>query len=92
MQFVAHMGGWDNDWGWPMWLTMTIGMTAMLVTLLAIAWLIVRAVGPPREVERRKADRALEELRVRYARGEITGEEFEERRRTLLEDAGDRPG
>jgi putative membrane protein len=75
-----------------MWLTMTIGMTAMLVTLLAIVWLIVRAVGPPREVERSGEDRALDELRVRYARGEISGEEFEERRRKLLEDAGGHAG
>jgi len=63
----------------------------MLLTLLAIVWLIVRAVGPPREGERGREDRALEELRVRYARGDISGEEFEERRRTLLEDTGGRP-
>jgi putative membrane protein len=86
------MGGWDNDWGWPMWLAMTIGMTAMLVTLLAIVWLIVRAVGPPREIQRSVEDSALEELRLGYARGEISGEEFEERRRTLAGDAGGRPG
>jgi putative membrane protein len=92
MQFVAHMGDWDSGWGWGMWLAMTIGMTAMLITLLAIVWLIVRAVGPTREVEGSQEDRALEELRLRYARGEITGEEFEERRRTLVEDAGGRPG
>jgi len=93
MGIVAHAGGWGyGDWGWPMWLAMTIGMTAMLITLLAIVWLIVRAVGPPREGERSREDRALEELRVRYAREEISGEEFEERRRTLLEDAGGRPG
>ena len=91
MGVLAHAWG-DGDWGWGMWLAMTIGMTAMLVTLLAIVWLIVRAVGPPREAERGRDDRALEELRVRYARGEISGEEFEERRRTLLEDAGGRPG
>lgn len=91
MQFVAHAGEWNGEWGWPMWLAMTIGMTAMLITLLAIVWLIVRAVGPPREHERSGEDRALEELRVRYARGEISGEEFEERRRTLLEHAGARP-
>ena len=91
MQLLAHMGDWNDEWGWSMWVAMTIAMTAMLVTLLAIVWLIVRAVGPPRrEVERSGEDRALEELRLRYARGEISGEEFEERRRTLLEDAGGR--
>ena len=71
---------------------MSIGMTAMLLTLLAIVWLIVRAVGQPRESDRSREDRALEELRLRYARGEISGEEFEERRRTLCEDAGGRHG
>jgi putative membrane protein len=75
-----------------MWLAMSIGMTAMLLTLLAIVWLIVRAVGQPGESDRSTEDRALEELQVRYARGEISGEEFEERRRTLREDAGGRHG
>ena len=57
MQLLAHMGDWNGDWGWPMWLAMTLGMTAMLITLLAVAWLIVRAVGPPREIERGSEDR-----------------------------------
>lgn len=91
MAIVAHAWG-GGDWGWGMWLAMTIGMTAMLITLLAIVWLVVRAVGPAPEREGRREDWAVEELRVRYARGEISGEEFEERRRMLLEDARGRPG
>lgn len=91
MAILAHAGG-EGDWGWGMWAAMTIGMTVMLATLLAAVWLIVRAVGPAPESAGRSDDRALEELRVRYARGEISGEELDERRRTLFEDTRGRPG
>lgn len=67
---------WDGDWAWWMWLAMAVGMTVMAGVFLASLWLILRALGLRR-------DGALEELRDRYARCELTPDQFEERRRTL---------
>lgn len=50
----------------------------VLVSAIAIGgWWLVRAARGTRQ------DRALEALRERYARGDITREEFEARRRDL---------
>ncbi|HSL74910.1 MAG TPA: SHOCT domain-containing protein [Ilumatobacteraceae bacterium] len=70
----GHMGGWDGGWMWVWGLV----ITALFVVL--IVWL-VRAVAtdgrtpPPRD----PADRAREILAERYARGELTTEEYRER-------------
>lgn len=80
------------DWGWGMhpiwWMWGAWGIGMMLVMLafwvlvivgivLGIRWLVGagRASGP---------DRAVEILRERYARGEISREEFEARKRDLV--------
>jgi putative membrane protein len=65
-----------------MWTVMVFGMLAMVVALVAVAWLIVR---PLERWSTAKANRdpALEELRLRYARGEVSPEELQERRRAL---------
>ena len=63
------------------------GMSGMML-LMAIGWLVV--VGAVAagiwwllKYRRRAGDPALDALRERYARGEITREEFESRRRDL---------
>jgi putative membrane protein len=64
------------------------GMAGMMV-LMAVGWLVVLAalvVGVLWLVRRlgpRRNDGALAVLRERYARGEITREEFEARRKDL---------
>ena len=85
---MMGMMGWWWDGGMagglsPLW---GIGMMLVwLVVLVGIGYLLYRGlvgrVGPSMD-----ADRALEELRVAYARGDLTDEEFEARRATLRTD------
>jgi uncharacterized membrane protein len=65
--------------GWTMGLDGWLWMGAWIVALVGMVWLLVRA--PTRPPER---DEALEVLRSRLARGEITPDEFE-RARSLLD-------
>lgn len=80
-------------WGGHMW---TGGMRAIpgaemllvmwilgLALLLGIGYLLYRVVRRPSGSE---TDPALEELRTAYARGELTDEEFEQRRERLRRD------
>ncbi|WP_435102614.1 SHOCT domain-containing protein [Halarchaeum sp. P4] len=69
------MGGMSSFWGLVM-------MLFWLVILAGIGYVLYRAVaGSDRAAGR--VDPALEELRLAYARGELTQEEFEERREQL---------
>ena len=63
--------------GWTMGLEGWLWMSAWVVVLVAVVWLLVRE---PRRSDR---DDALELLRGRLARGEITPEEFERARHLL---------
>lgn len=77
-----HPMGWM--WGiWGIW-----GAVAMVMMLafwgLVIAALVLAVRWLLRQGDRRSTDGALEILRERYARGEISREEFEARRRDLL--------
>ncbi len=67
------------DMMWGMWGMMGWMIVPWLLLIAAAAvgvWWLVRRQAP-------RHDRALETLRERYARGEITREEFEARRRDL---------
>lgn len=71
-----HMGAWGVGWMW-LW-----GMAMMV---LFVAWIVwgVRAANVPTSAQRTSrrspTDRACEILAERYARGELTTEEYRER-------------
>ncbi len=87
--------GQDRDWsGWaphPMWGMWSLwGLMMMLLMLVfwglviaglavGLRWLVSLARAPRRD----RADAALDILRQRYARGEISREEFEAKKRGL---------
>lgn len=66
------------DWGMGLggWLWMILGV----VLLVAIVWAVVAAI-PGRD--RPAADDSAQILRARFARGEISQEEYEQARRLL---------
>ena len=68
----GHMDGWGGGWMWVMGLAMMV-----LVTVL-IVWVVRVSVGRPPE-RPDPSDRAREILAERYARGEISTEEYRER-------------
>lgn len=63
-----HADGWGHPW-WPLWLLVWAALAG------AAVWLIVRRRD--RRVD--PLHRAREVLAERYARGELTGEEYRQR-------------
>jgi len=73
-----HMGPWT--WGWGMMIGMLIFWVIVIIGLvLLVRWIVNISKGQPKEAS------ALNILKSRYARGEISKEEFEEKKRDLLE-------
>ncbi|HSJ73269.1 MAG TPA: SHOCT domain-containing protein [Miltoncostaeaceae bacterium] len=64
-----HAGGW--------WIPFVLLWAAVIA---AVTWLVIRAV---RNRGKKGMDRARDILAERYARGEISGEEYRERRDEL---------
>ncbi|MFD1587933.1 SHOCT domain-containing protein [Halorientalis brevis] len=84
------MGGWGHGmWGdggaVPGWLVLAwLGMRlAFLAALIGGAYLLYRTLSGNSE----STDRAMEELRVAYARGDLSDEEYEQRREALERDS-----
>lgn len=66
--------GWGMGWGW------ILG----IIVLILLIWLIIRMLdrrGPSKGSE--GSDSAMDILKKRYARGEITKEEFNNRKKDL---------
>lgn len=70
--------GLFGGWGMLLWPLLLLGLIAVLVYALSD-----RDAGAEDGQTGREGDRALAALRERYARGELSEEEFEQRRRTL---------
>ena len=64
-------------WGMSGMVFMVLAWLLLIVAVVAVAWWLIRTVTPQRR------DDALAILRERYARGEISREEYESRRRDL---------
>ncbi|MFT4946272.1 MAG: putative membrane protein [Natronomonas sp.] len=80
-------GMWDGG-GMPGWLFL-VGLVMQLLVLAALVgggYLIYRALTGREDT----SDQALEELRLAYARGELSDEEYEHRREALERDAESR--
>jgi putative membrane protein len=70
-----HMNGWGGGWMW-LW-----GIAMMALLVLLIVWLIRSTTGGPAQTPPSSdpKNRAREILAERYARGEVTTEEYRER-------------
>jgi len=83
----GEMGPWMRGWGYPMGFLSTILMFLFwIAVIVAILFLIRWLVVSTRHHTDRKAgstDSALEILKIRYAKGEINKEEFEQKKRDL---------
>lgn len=70
-----HMNGWGGGWMW-LW-----GLAMMVLFVVLLGWLVRSSansgglVHPPRD----PADRAREILAERYAKGELSSDEYRER-------------
>lgn len=65
----SHMG----DWGWGGWLGMSIMMVLVWGGILALGFLLVRVLS---DRPNTSTTSALDIARERYARGELSDEEF----------------
>lgn len=83
MPMMGMWGGWHvadgaaggGGAGWALVMTWVVA----LLVILGVGYLLFRAIRRSRI----RADPALEELRVAYARGDLSDEEFEARRERL---------
>ena len=67
------------------WVAFVVGFGGVLPLLVAALEYREATDDSPSRADRSDADAALEELQLRYARGEFTDEEFERRAERLLE-------
>ena len=72
-----HMGGWGGGWMWMLGMPMMIGFVALIV------WRVRAGSGAAGPARREPTDRAREILGERYAKGELSTEEYQDRSNEL---------
>jgi len=83
-------------WGWPNmmggfygggmgWIGMILGFIFFILIIIGIIFLIIWAVkrSTHSEIEDKTGNKALEVLKERYAKGEITKEQYESMKKDL---------
>ncbi len=81
------MMGWGMGGGWLGFILMIVFWVAVIAGVAVfIRWLVRSGESSGRDGRTPSGDSALDILRKRYARGEIDGEEFQQRKRALTED------
>ena len=70
--FDGHMGGW----GW-------LVIVAMIAMMGGMGWMMLSMMRGPDSRGRGSSEDPVDVLKARYARGDITTEEFQERLRTI---------
>lgn len=72
--YWGHMDGWGGGW---MWLWGGLMMLFFVAAVAVVVWAVLRAgqPAPPQP----PSDRAREILAERYAKGELTTDEYRER-------------
>lgn len=71
----GRMDGWGGGWMW-LW---SLLLLAGIITLIVVAILGLTRGFPSRDTREGRRSKALEVLDERYARGELTTEEYHER-------------
>jgi putative membrane protein len=74
-----------NGMNWGMGWGMGLGWIIGIALLALIVWAIVRISNSAASASSGRQKTALDILKERYARGEISKEEYEEKRRVLSE-------
>lgn len=75
-QALAYRDDWHGWGGGGPWWPGLIGLILFLGLIATVIWIAVRGARPR---ERTAADRAKDVLAERYARGEISTDEYQER-------------
>jgi len=75
-----------GSWGIGMMLMMFLFWAALIVAIVfLVRWLVTAGNRGPQAIDGRGSESALDILQKRYARGEMSKEEFQDMRRALQE-------
>jgi len=75
------MMGWGSMGGFGMFFMALFWIAVVVAIVLLVLWIVRSGIGP----KGRGEDSAMDILRKRYARGEISKKEFEERKKDIRE-------